>query len=438
MTITQIVSTSAVVLALAAPAIAQSGVGVDIRAVGSDPNVFVFAQNDAVQRDAERVQRDAERAQRDAERAQEQAERAAAQAEARAQAKGAGAGVGIGRGPGPFTFVGPVGPFGPALDPDALYDQARQAIENSQFDRAIRDLDRVIADKLAKVNEKFSKADAALYWKAYSQSKLDLDKEALATIAELSKQFASSTWVKDAKALAVEIQAANGQPVSAELANNEELKLLALRGVMQADPDKGVPIIEKMLAGGASPRVRDRALFVLSQSRAARAKEVILNTAKNNANPDLQVTAIRYLGMMGGDDRDQLAGIYRSATDSSVKRAILNSYFTSGNVERTIDVAKTEKDADLRRSAIRNLGIMNRRTGGSTSAADALVSIYKSDSSSDIRRAVVNALFQQRNAKGLVELARGEKDASMKREIVQKLSVMREPEAIDYMLELLK
>ena len=41
--------------------------------------------------------------------------------------------------------------------------------------------------------------------------------------------------------------------------------LLALRGVMQSDPDKGVPIIEKMLAGGASPRVRDRALFVLSR-----------------------------------------------------------------------------------------------------------------------------------------------------------------------------
>ena len=37
------------------------------------------------------------------------------------------------------------------------------------------------------------------------------------------------------------------------------------------------------------------------------------------------------------------------------------------------------------------------------------------------RRAVSNALFQQHNAKGLVELARGEKDASLKRDIVQKL-----------------
>ena len=207
-------------------------------------------------------------------------------AAAAARARGAGVGVGVGSG-GNFNFNFTL----PVIDPDALYDQARQAIENSQFDRAIRDLNRLLADKLSKVNEKLSKADAAMYWKAYSQSKLDLSKEALQTVAELSRQFAASPWVKDAKALAVEIQQANGQPISAELQNDEELKLLALRGVMQADPDKGVPIIEKMLAGGASPRVRDRALFVLSQSRATRARDVMLNTAKNNANPDLQRTA---------------------------------------------------------------------------------------------------------------------------------------------------
>ena len=153
-----------------------------------------------------------------------------------------------------------------------------------------------------KVKEKM---DASMYWKAYSQAKLDLDQEALQTIAELAKQFASSPWVNDAKALAVQIQQAAGQPVSAELQNNEELKLLALRGVMQSDPEKGLPIIEKMLDGGASPRVRDRAMFVLAQSRAPRARDIMINAAKNNSNPDLQRSAIRYLGMMGGaDDRE--------------------------------------------------------------------------------------------------------------------------------------
>ena len=429
MTIKDIVSTGAVILALAAPAVAQ------------DPN----PDPDRAATAAARAQASEERAEAARQRAEARAQAQAEAAAERAAARGLGSGAGSGAGTGfkviipPIPPIPPIGPFGP-IDPDALYDQARQAIENSQFDRAIRDLDRLLSDKVAtRAAEKQSKADAALYWKAYSQSKLDLDKEALQTVAELARQFASSPWVKDARALAVEIQSANGQPVSAELQNSEELKLLALRGVMQADPDKGVPIIEKMLAGGASPRVRDRALFVLSQSRAARAREVMLNTAKNNNNPDLQRTAIRYLGMMGGaDDREVLAGIYRSSNDVSVKRAVLQSYMTSGQVDRIIDIAKTEKDADLKREAIRNLSGVYRRSSSPNTVTDALLSIYKSDTSTDIRRTIANSLFAQRNAKALVELARAEKDSSMKREIVSKLSLMKEPEATEYMLELLK
>jgi HEAT repeat protein len=258
-------------------------------------------------------------------------------------------------------------PMPPLLpfEPEALYDQARNAIENSEFDRALMELDQVIG-------QTNGRADAAMYWKAYSQSRLALSKEALETIKEMAKQFATSPWVKDAKALELEIRQAAGQPISADLQNDEELKLLALRGVMQTDPDKGLPIIEKMLAGGAAPRVRDRALFVLSQSRSPKARDIMVTTAKNNANPELQLRAIRYLGFMGNDDRDLLPGIYRTSSDTSVKKA------------------------------------------------------------------VANTLFMQRNAKGLVDLARGEKDPQMKKEIVSKLSVMKAPEATDYLLELLK
>jgi hypothetical protein len=55
-----------------------------------------------------------------------------------------------------------------------------------------------------------------------------------------------------------------------------------------------------------------------------------------------------------------------------------------------------------------------------------------------VRREVINSLFIHHDAKALVDLARAEKDASLKRDIVSKLSVMKAPEATDYMLELLK
>jgi hypothetical protein len=401
MIIKRIVLSTTVLLALAASAAAQAQDQPESRTEAAEAK---RAQAEAARAQAEESRQAVEQRRRDAEERGRAARDAA-------------------RGNFNFKFTAPI------VDPDALYEQARSAIENSQFDLAIRDFSR-----LAEQVKNYSRADAALYWKAYGQSKLTLDADALKTIADLSKEFANSPWVRDARALALEIQQAAGQPISAELQNDEELKLLALRSVMQTDPDKGVQVIEKMLAGSATPRVRDRALFVLAQSRSPKAHDIIANTAKNNANPDMQIRAIRYLGMMRTSDYNEImAGIYRSSADASVKRAILQSYFQNGSSDKLGELARTEKDVDLRRTAIRDLGMMNR-----PETTEVLVAIYRSDSSPDVRREIVNSLFVHRDAKVLVDLARAEKDPSLKREIVSKLSMMKAPEATDYMLELLK
>jgi hypothetical protein len=368
---------------------------------------------------------------------------------------------------------------------DELYDEGREAIEEGRYDRAIDRFNRLIEMKT-------TRTDAALYWKAYSQSKLGQRAEALNTVADLQKRFADSRWSRDARALELELRQASGQAISPAAQDDDELKLMALRSIMLNDPDQAIPIIEKMLAGTNSPQVKDRALFVLSQSRSPRVRDLIVNIAKGNANPDLQLRAIRYLGIMGGaENRQVLADVYRTSPDAAVKRAILRSFMVAGDRERLLAVAKTEsaaelrgeavqqlgvmnagaelnelyqteqsidvkkrilqamfvgnqseklielakgeKDPELRKTAIRNLGLMKR-----TGTSEALISIYGSDQNADIRRAVVNALFLQNNATALVNLARAEKNPEMKKEIVSKLSLMRSTEARDYLLELLK
>jgi tetratricopeptide (TPR) repeat protein len=368
---------------------------------------------------------------------------------------------------------------------DELYDEGREAIEDGKYDRAV--------DRFTKLIElKTNRTDAALYWKAYSLSKLGQRAEALNTLADLLKRFADSRWSRDAKALEVEVRQASGQTVSPAGQEDDELKLMALRGIMDSAPEEAYPIIEKMLAGANSPKVKDRALFVLSQGRGARARDIIANVAKGNANPDLQLRAIRYLGIMNGaDNRQVLADVYKSSPDVSVKRAILRSFMVAGDRERLLSVAKTEsvpelrgeavqqlgvmnagaelnelyrteatvdvkkrilqamfvgnqsdklielakgeKDPELRKTAIRNLGLMKR-----AGTSEALVSIYGSDQGADVRKAVVNALFLQNNAKALVDLARAEKNPEMKKEIVSRLSIMKSKDATDYLMELLK
>jgi tetratricopeptide (TPR) repeat protein len=368
---------------------------------------------------------------------------------------------------------------------DDLYDEGREAIEEGRYDRAIDRFNRVI-------DLKSTRTDAALYWKAYSLHKLGQRADALNTLSDLQKRFADSRWIKDARALEVEVRQASGQTVAPGSMDDDELKLMALRAIMQNDPDQAIPIIEKMLTGANSPKVKDRALFVLSQSRSARAREVIAGVAKGSANPDLQLRAIRYVGMMSGpESRQILADVYKSSNDTAVKRAILRSFMTSndkdrlfaaaksetdaslraeatrqlgvmrasselaqlyqsepsielkksilqamyvgGDADKLIELAKNERDPELRKTAIRNLGLMKR--AGTT---ETLTGIYASDTAPDVRKAVVNALFLQNNATALVALARAEKNVDMKKEIVSKLSVMKSKEATDYLMELLK
>ena len=106
-----------------------------------------------------------------------------------------------------------------------------------------------------------------MYWKAYSLSKLARTAEALTTLAELRKQFSNSSWIRDVGFLELEISQASGQAVNADAQVSEDMKLLALQGIMRSDPGTAIPVVEKTLAGNSSIRVKERALFVLSQSR---------------------------------------------------------------------------------------------------------------------------------------------------------------------------
>jgi hypothetical protein len=331
-----------------------------------------------------------------------------------------------------------------------------------------------------------------MYWKAYSLARIARRPDALTTLADLRGRFPKSPWVKDAQALELEVKQASGQSVSAEAQGDDELKLLALRGLMQSDPETALPVIEKMLAGNSSVRVKDRALFVVSQSRSARGRSLIVGVAKGNGNPDLQLRAIRYIGQMGGTEAAQtldevyratgeervkreiiralgnararerllalargeasaelrgdavralgnmsataeLEQLYRSEASVEVKRRILQAMQNSGGGDRLAAIARSETDADLKRSAIRYLG--NSR---SATATETLTSLYASEQQVEVKRAIIEALSNGGRAQPLVTLARSEKDLALKQEIVRRLGNMRVPEAREYLLELLK
>jgi hypothetical protein len=68
---------------------------------------------------------------------------------------------------------------------------------------------------------------------------------------------------------------------------------------------------------------------------------------------------------------------------------------------------------------------------------DALQSIYAKETDRSVKEEVLNAYFISGNAKGLIAIARNEKDPELKKRAVEKLSLMNSKEGNEYLMELL-
>jgi HEAT repeat protein len=157
----------------------------------------------------------------------------------------------------------------------------------------------------------------------------------------------------------------------------------------------------------------------------------LLNAAKTEKNPELRAEAIRQLALSGG--QDELWQLYQSSNSTDDKSAILKSMFLSHNTARLTELARTEKDPQLRVTAIKSLGLIR-----DNAASDTLLSIYKSDTHPEVKSAVLNALFLQQNGKALVDIARTEKDVQLKEKVVQKMSLLHSKDVTDYFMQVLK
>jgi hypothetical protein len=238
--------------------------------------------------------------------------------------------------------------------------------------------------------------------------------------------------------------------------------------------------------------MRDRALFVLTQSGSPQALEIVSRIARDSANRSLQLRALRYLGIMGGEQTRRILGeVYSTSGDVTVKKTVLRAYMVAGDRDRLVIIARTEPAAELRADAISQLGVVGARTeladlyaketnvdirkkiisamfiggnaeklgeiartekveelrlaairnlgllGGSRSG-ELLRTIYETDANPEVKKSVIKSLFIQGNARTLVDLARKETDRGLKRDIVSKLSLMNSKVAADYLIDFLK
>lgn len=399
---------------------------------------------------------------------------------------------------------------------DQAYNEGTTALNEGKFQLAVDKFDFA-------AKQGGARAPGALYWKAYALYKMGRRKEAEIVLAGLTRSYPQSRWLNDAKALRIEMRDRDrdrkrdndndndndndemdvpdspeppeppepAEPVERHGRSgdpDDDLRLLALNQVMERDPARAIPLIEKFLQGSASRKMKEHAMFVLAQSSSPAAKALITKVARGEVYPDIQTKAIQNLAIAG--NRTELRELYKTVKSEAAKRAVLEGFIINGDTEGFALVARAETDPGLQKKAVQGLGINGARgelrklyqetksndvkryvldamiiagdadgfaeiartdpdpeirlkairgigiSGGKRSEAS-LLGVWNANPDRRTRKAVLEALFIAGNSKALVELARKETDPDMKRSIVEKISIMGGKEATDYMLELL-
>jgi hypothetical protein len=269
-------------------------------------------------------------------------------------------------------------PFIVIADDDA-YTTGARAMDEHRWQDAVSAFDKVIGEKGKRV-------DAALYWKAYSLNKLGKAPLAIATCDQLHSQFADSPWNKDCSAISVDVQvdakvsAADkvridrvhpyvriapfrpdtGGDSGVTRGSDEDLKMLALNSLLNRDPATALPLLRGILSGNQPLSVKKHALFVLAQSKSPEAEGILHDAALGKLDPQLQGQAIQAMAVFQGKRaNDTLAEVYRTTTDPKIKSSIISAMFITKDAPRMVEMARNEKNLELKRRIVSELALMN-------------------------------------------------------------------------------
>lgn len=281
---------------------------------------------------------------------------------------------------------------------DSLYAQGTKAMDEQRWTDAVDTFDKLAA-------QKGKKADAALYWKAYSLNKLNRKEEAGAVCGQLRGRYADSSWNKECRVLQARVMfdgpnvrvfmrgpdgqigpemAARQAEIDSRLADmnlnlgslqtwtlngtgfkhkdatEDDIKLLALNSLMLRDPAKGVPLMRDLVKSNKPLELRKQALFALARSKQPEAQQTITEIATGKGgDPELQREAVQLLTMSRGKDAGStLVEVYRSSSDPKVKRAAISGLYSARDAGRLVELARSEKDLNLKRDIVSQLSVM--------------------------------------------------------------------------------
>ena len=273
-----------------------------------------------------------------------------------------------------------------------IFREGRDQIEAQNWQRAAEKFSEFI-----KGYPKDKDLDAALYWYGYALQKQGRTDDAAVPLLRLIERYPNSSWRQEAQALLVTL----GRKADVDQAlarDNCEIKILALQSLFQADQERAITIVTEALKANPSQcqGFQAAAVSMLGAHGGARAVPILLEVARNNADPRLRLTAIKRLGEQHNDQvTDELIKIYDADQNRDVKvqiiRALIESRTARGSA-KVLEIARNDaSEQGIREYAIRYVGEIK-----DPSALDELIRIYDSAKTKETRSFVIRALVERR------------------------------------------
>jgi hypothetical protein len=205
------------------------------------------------------------------------------------------------------------------------------------------------------------------------------------------------------------------------------VKLQALAVLLDAHSAQVIPLLREIALDRNNPDDGRQAVIVLAQSRRPEAERIIVEAARQGAEP-VRIVAVRELGRFDGPTIPaELMRVYTmTGTPPRLRRQVVSSLGDRADNASLLRIVKSEPEPAVRDFAIRTLG----RTG----ARDQLRLLYP-QTPHESRPALLSALLATKDDDELIRIARTEQDAALRARARQLLRLLSTPKAVKFLDE---
>lgn len=197
------------------------------------------------------------------------------------------------------------------------------------------------------------------------------------------------------------------------------LRIQALGSLIQTDARRVIPMLREIALESSSPREASRAVFVLAQSGNPEAQSAVIQVAREGEEP-VKLAAVQYLGRFGAPAvSEELLKLYATSTER-VKYQVVNALADRSATTALLRIAETESNRRVQERAIVRIG----QAGGT----EQLRKFYTT-ARPELKRPIINGLFNARAEEELIYIAEREKDAGIRAEVFSRLWLLGTPRA---------